>query len=755
MKTIKIFLASSEELKEDRIAFGNLIRRLDTIYRNQGTTIELIVWEDLDISYNNCRKQEEYNDAIRHSDIFIALFHTLAGKYTREEFEVAREENLRRHAPKLIIHCRDLNPGEVESKELTEFKERLKRDLGHFWGRYSNNAQLHLDFVLWLQNTELVGKDSFRIEKDEVMINNVSIVQMSQLPFVADNERYKEMTTRIESLLIEVEQLRQAVAQMPTLTALQNLLQQKLKELNSQKDELERFQISLLDTAKRIADMQIEKTSCTLSRAIEMFNSGNLDGANVLLNEIATAAERHIDRFEQDRMLVHQDIEAFRLQAKTLLADISIPIGTRVKKVARIYDKTDDWAERTSYDKKKYIDFLCDFGNFHRTFAKYGKALKFFKKALTLSCEINGERSAMTADCYSKIGAVLNHQSKYLSALKSQEKALDIRLEIYGEEHQDTATSYNEMGMVCCSLSKYEPAIDYHNKSLSIRLKLFGGEHPKTVESLNNLGFVYSSLGKYEKSLEFYKEALAISEKVNGEEHPSTATSFNNIGYVYSSLGDYDKAIEYTNKALAIRKKVYGEEHSTTATSYNNLGFIYSTLGDFKQALCFFNKALEIRKSIFSENHTSIATTFNDLGKLYDKQGDYKKALEYYDKALSIRIEQLGQNHPQTATTYNCVGDVYLKNNDYDKALKLYQLALGIRLKKLDNKHKHVAITYFNLGRTYKKMGNYQQALINFNTALEIQQLVLPSDNKDAKTTLKYLEETKKMMSNNLNAREL
>lgn len=748
MKTIKIFLASSDELKEDRIAFGDLIRRLDSIYRKQGTTIELIEWEDLDISYNNCRKQDEYNDSIRQSDVFVALFHTLAGKYTQEEFEVAREENRKRKIPKILIHCRDLQPGEIESKELTEFKERLNNELGHFWGHYNSNDKLHLDFVLWLQNTEFAGNDSLRIENDEVTIDGVTIAQMSNLPFVADNEKYKEKNAQIESLSVEIEQLRQAIAQMPTMTTLKDLLQLKLKELNKYKDELEQFQSSLLDTAKRIADIQLEKISGTMARAIELFETGDLDGTNALLNEITHDAGRHIEQFEHDRTLIHHDIDAFRLQAKTLLADISIPIDIRVKKVARIYDGADDWAERSDYDKKKYLDFLCDFGNFLRTFAKYGKALKFYKKALTLSCEINGEQSAMTADCYSKIGAVLNHQSKYGSAMKHQEKALNIRLEIYGEEHRETATSYNEMGMVCCSLSKYDKAIDYHNKALAIRLKLFGEEHSKTVESLNNLGFVYSSLGKYKKSLEFYKEALSISEKVNGVEHPSTATSFNNIGYVYSSLGDYDKAIEYTNKALAIRKKVYGEEHSTTATSYNNLGFIYSSLSDFKLAFYFFNKALEIRKSIFSENHTSIATTFNDLGKLYDKQGDYHKALEYYDKALSIRIEKLGHNHPQTATTYNCIGDVYLKNNDYDKALKLYQLALGIRLKKLGNKHKYVAITYFNLGRTYKKMGDYQQALINLNAALEIQRLVLPSDNKDAKATLKYLEETQKLMNN-------
>lgn len=36
MKTIKIFLASSEELIDDRNAFGNLVHRLDKIYEKRG-----------------------------------------------------------------------------------------------------------------------------------------------------------------------------------------------------------------------------------------------------------------------------------------------------------------------------------------------------------------------------------------------------------------------------------------------------------------------------------------------------------------------------------------------------------------------------------------------------------------------------------------------------------------------------------------------------------------------------------------------
>ena len=93
MKTLKIFLASSEELANDRNAFGNLVRRLDNIYEKRGIRIELFEWEDSDAAYNNRRKQDEYNEEVRTSDMFLALFYKKAGQFTIEEFDAATESS--------------------------------------------------------------------------------------------------------------------------------------------------------------------------------------------------------------------------------------------------------------------------------------------------------------------------------------------------------------------------------------------------------------------------------------------------------------------------------------------------------------------------------------------------------------------------------------------------------------------------------------------------------------------------------------
>lgn len=118
MKEIKVFLASGKEMKHDRNAFGNLIRKLDEIYEKRGTRIRLFEWEDVDSAYNGGRKQDEYNEHLRASDMFLALFHTYAGRFTKEEFNIAKNEREGKGTPKPYVYCRDLEEGNRKIKRL-------------------------------------------------------------------------------------------------------------------------------------------------------------------------------------------------------------------------------------------------------------------------------------------------------------------------------------------------------------------------------------------------------------------------------------------------------------------------------------------------------------------------------------------------------------------------------------------------------------------------------------------------------------
>ena len=494
--------------------------------------------------------------------MFLALFHTKAGKFTIEEFDVATEEFKKHASPKVYTYCKDLKEGEQESPELTEFKRRLFNEMGHYWSRYNNRDSMQLHFVMQLQLVETNGMiERLKLENGTVILEGMPIAKIDNLQFAAGNEAYQKISVELATLPEKIEKARQRADKFPDDEDLRDDLQQKLNRYNKQKDEFSQIQKNLFETAQRIASMQLEQVSDMLRRAIEAFEDGNLERANTLLDEIAHEAEHHMAQLEQQRSLVHQDIEAFMLQAKTVMADASIPIDERIDKTATIYSKADDWAQKSALPDEKYETLLGDYGNFLSNYAHYDKALSI------------------------------------------NQRLTSIRERLYGLEHPSTAASYNNIGFVYNLLGDYDKALEYYSKALAIREKVLGREHPSTATSYNNIGSVYDSIGDYDKALEYYSKALAICEKVLGTEHPNTATSYNNIGFVYNHLGDYDKALEYYSKALLVREKLYGEVHKETAKSYKNIGNVYEKQGNYIKALEFYSKALTIRKEILGSEH--------------------------------------------------------------------------------------------------------------------------------------------------------
>ncbi|MEM9276584.1 MAG: hypothetical protein AAGA80_27125, partial [Cyanobacteria bacterium P01_F01_bin.143] len=86
-RIIKIFLASSSELKGDREQFEILIGRENKEYIRKGIFLELVIWEDFLDAMSATRLQDEYNKTIAECDVFVSLFWTKVGQYTEEEFE--------------------------------------------------------------------------------------------------------------------------------------------------------------------------------------------------------------------------------------------------------------------------------------------------------------------------------------------------------------------------------------------------------------------------------------------------------------------------------------------------------------------------------------------------------------------------------------------------------------------------------------------------------------------------------------------
>ena len=150
LKIVKIFLASSSELTDDRNEFEKFIGRKNKELVKENIFLELVIWEDFCDVMSQKRLQDEYNKTIKECSIFVMLFWTKVGKYTLEEFETAYGQFKKSDRPLVYTYFKHalIDSGALELDDLRsvkEFQTKLK-ELGHFQTVYKSSDDLKFKF---------------------------------------------------------------------------------------------------------------------------------------------------------------------------------------------------------------------------------------------------------------------------------------------------------------------------------------------------------------------------------------------------------------------------------------------------------------------------------------------------------------------------------------------------------------------------------------------------------------------------------
>ncbi len=628
MITIKIFLASSEELTDDRNAFGNLVRRLDKIYEKRGIRIELFEWEDYDAAYNNRRKQDEYNDQIKASDMFLALFHTKAGKFTIEEFDIATEEFKKKSSPKVYTYCKDLKDGEAETPELTEFKERLFKEMGHYWSCYNNRDSMQLHFVMQLQLVETSGVvESVKVEDGTVLLEGLPIAKMDNLHFAVNNEAYQKMSIELAALLEKIDRARLRVEKYPDEEDFRDDLQQTLDQYNGLKNDFVKLQQTLFDTAKRIAQFQGERINKRLVRAIEAFEQGDIRKANVILDEAEFDAQNNLaDYIEQceitelKRTAVIDSIAELQFKCSITMVDDRICIEERISIVLSIYGQLDSMAKEIDYELMKYVRLLFDYADFLRKYSFYEKAIEIYYRI---------------------------------------EEMLDGQIET---KHVYYAYLNNNMGLTFNELHHYTDALSCLEYAYDISTEVYGEAHPKTITALNNIAGVFLSDKKYKQAIEYLLKAISLCKKQDNSDRRILANCYNNIGHAYTNIMKYPIANEYFFKALEIYNRLMDYENPEIAKIYNNIGLTYLYQGESELAKEYHRKAIQIVNDKLGGWNPQLAIMYKNLGMDYNYDDDYELECEQYSKALKI----IERNRLQGTATWRTGSTILYVQNNYD-----------------------------------------------------------------------------------------
>jgi len=169
MKKIKIFLASSEELKPEREQFEIEIYRKCKSWFERGIFLHLDIWEDVSARVSISGSQSEYNKLIKDADLFVFLAYSKVGMYTAEEFEHALGNFQATQKPFIFTYFK--TPPDDGEDSLADFKKKLKK-LKHFQSNFSDFNDLWKQFNKELDRLEIAQfAENKKPEKNTGQIN--------------------------------------------------------------------------------------------------------------------------------------------------------------------------------------------------------------------------------------------------------------------------------------------------------------------------------------------------------------------------------------------------------------------------------------------------------------------------------------------------------------------------------------------------------------------------------------------------------
>jgi tetratricopeptide repeat protein len=703
MKNITVFLASSDELKNDRNSFHSLVASLDEIFEPRGYRIRCRRWEDFSAFCTGTRTQDDYNRIVRASDICICMFHRKAGEYTIEEFNQALDEYVKNQShPKTFVYIRALIEGEMEDEALKRFKEDLFDRVGHYWCNYATDDAMKLHFVMQLEriipsvsgNASVTEGNHFKIENGVVSLYGHKIAELDNLSFAAENPEYLSLKESIARLNTEIARLRAT-----GVAELQPMIDEKQAELYKKRESLNRLESQLFDLALSINKLIGSGTPVSERKrlAIEMFERGNSKGVVEILNEkdIAADAAQARKEIEQGKLLVDSGrslieaglqktrslAEEYVLRAKALMTDYAEP--RRFELACHAYEQGIELV-RANLSEEELAKSLFEYGCFLQANKRYDLAEVRYRENL---------------DIYQRLAA--------------------ISPQVY---EPDLAMVQNNLGTLYEDTRRYGESEEMFLSVMEIRRRLVAANpqvyEPDLAGIQNNLGILYKDTQRYEDSEKMYLSAMEIYRRlaaVNPQVYePDLAMAQSNLGTLYKDTRRYEDSEKLYLSAMEIRRRLAAAnpqvyEPDLAMTQYN-LGCLYSDTQRYEDSEKMYLSAMEIRRRLAVANpqvyEPDLADTQYNLGCLYYNIQRYEESEEMYLSALEV-YQRLTAVNPQVYEPYlvracNNLSFLFLAQGNFEEAERYAREGA-----KYDSTHHTI---YTNLAASLLLQGRYAEA---------------------------------------------
>lgn len=749
MKEIKVFLASSEELANERKEIADLVLNLNEIYSEKGITIKLIKWEYLGKTYNGVRKQEEYNQAVRSCDIFLGLFYTKAGEFTVEEFDIAIDQyNKSRQTPMILVFLKDLMPTDIEDDSLKLFKSRLATDLGHYWARFNHTDKLKLDIVLQLQRFDIFGQSGQVYVKDSniYLADGTMVASLENLSFASNNQQWNQLKN-------EVAKLERKIKRYSTINdldedELSDFAEMK-KELDDKQKSLQNLEHTMFNTALIIAQSVGTKSSERLRKAQEYFEFGDINSANLVLDYhevmIDTDNNKHLYEQEQKILEVRREnlllnIQELRMKISLLISknrddttedDLSNALGA-FDKISEICQTIEmDYSEQWNiaieilnqlYGSNKFFsEFIIAFawGCIHELKKDslsmgYESAYRFIIKCLLIIAKSYKKDTHEYSDTLLRLLSLALEYNKKVYEADNIERANIYALigDTYYHRYNRTSFRYDEQIFSNC----------FHAKE--IREKILGKNHPDTINIISNVAYYLHRMFYGEQAVEIMGSLMDIISSIDNEYRPEEGT------YIVDTRFNIESRYYVFNTALY----------------YGNYADLLRDNKNFEDAIVWYEKALDVKKA----DYDSLCGYLARMGRCHVELENYERGIECMQQSLKMATAYSGvepmtdddndfywywgycaDSEGMSFPLVYMISFAYYKDGNYEDSIKyaMMYLELNLRAQKWNESNPDSLLETFDIAEAYRHLGlvyyeavQYEKSIVALENALNVLQ---------------------------------
>ena len=349
------------------------------------------------------------------------------------------------------------------------------------------------------------------------------------------------------------------------------------------------------------------------------------------------------------------------------------------------------------------------------------KALDFYRQALHMNERLFGEKSALVANHYSRVGECHAQMNEPKMALEHELKALEIRREIY---EYNSYFVVNSLEKVKVCYEKLDDSANYKlycDEEVRIRRAIYMLKHPHAtsykacfvirgkdggrpawhyvlVEDAAKMEMLHlQKSGANVDVTEFGR----ILESGWGDDPPAhLSRQYDCFELKFPQFGKFTlangvsvdtKRLEEVFEQEPLLEYLYtclesdyefnnGERNEDVVESLLDIAnYYYEDLEDTYNCVLFCETVIAICAKLFAGFNQHSADAYYNMACCSQTDKKEEKALECFRKVLEMRLSLLGEMHPKTSSVYFKMGQCYLKLNRLEEALASYSKCLAIR----------------------------------------------------------------------------